>query len=299
MRRILVLLVASIAALGAFTRVRAQSDGKPLAFEVASLKPHAPGDVFQLHGFSPSVYKGGRLTATNVTVQNLIANAFRTTDRNLLPSQIVGGPNWITSSRFDIVATVGRSDMSMQEFNNQMPALMRSLLEDRFTLKTHADTRMLPVYALVKVRSDGRLGPQIRPSTIDCAALEKERANSPRPTIQELMSTARPCTTKGFRDSAGFTSDSITMWGIAGYVNGAVDRLVLDRTGLPGSFEATLQWANAMAASPGDATTGTAPLSDGPSVFTALQEQLGLKLESRQESVDVIVIDSVEHPTED
>ncbi len=275
----------------------AQTPASP-AFEVASIKPHAPGDALQLHGFSTTIYKDGRLTATNVMVQGLIALAFRTADGNLLDSQIVGGPNWISASRFDIVATVGRA-MSMEEFNTQGPALLRSLLEDRFMHKAHTETRTLAVYALTVARSDGRLGPQIRPSTVDCDAIEQARRNAPPPTLQALQDPARPCVTRS--SSTGLLSDSLTMRGVVGVLERfAVDRLVVDRTGLMGHFAITLQWTNPMSTGPqADARSGAVPSSDGPSIFTALQEQLGLKLESTTGPVDVLVIDHVEHPTED
>jgi uncharacterized protein (TIGR03435 family) len=273
--------------------LRAQSP----TFDVVSIKPHVPGrGPAVLETISTMIYRDGRMTATNATAQGLVAYAYRTGGRNLLPSQLLDGPAWMTSTRFDIVATAS-AEMNKQEFT-QLPAAVLAMLEDRFKLVTHVETRTQAVYALVKARSDGRLGPQIRPSAIDCLAIEKERANGPRPTVQELMATTRPCTTKGFRDSAGFASDSITLLGIAEYVNAAVDRPVLDRTGLAGYFEATLRWANPTPASPGDAATGTAPVpSEGPSVFTALQEQLGLKLEPRQEPIDMRVIDHIELPT--
>jgi uncharacterized protein (TIGR03435 family) len=255
--------------------------------------------VFQLHGFSATTYRGGRLTATNVTVESLIATAFRTTGGSLWPSQIVGGPNWITTSRFDIVATMGRA-LSMEEFTNQAPALMRSLLEDRFAIKTHMEIRTLPVYALVRARRDGHLRPQIHPSTVDCEAIEQASRNAPAPTLQTLQDPARPCFSRSSPN--GLSSDSITMRGVVGVLNKqkVVDRLVVDRTGLTGNFAVTLQWTNPMATGPqADAGSGTAPVSDGASIFTALQDQLGLKLEATRGPVDVLVIDHVEHPTED
>jgi uncharacterized protein (TIGR03435 family) len=290
-------LLGAVGIVAVVGGLAAQTPASP-AFEVASIKPHAPGDALQLHGFSTTIYRDGRLTATNVMVQGLIALAFRTADRNLLDSQIVGGPNWISASRFDIVATVGRA-MSMEEFNIQGPALLRSLLEDRFMLKAHTETRTLPVYALTVARSDGRLGPQMHPSTVDCEAIEQARRNAPPPTLQALQDPARPCVTRS--SSTGLSSDSLAMRGVVGVLERfAVDRLVVDRTGLTGNFAVTLQWTNPISTgSQADAGSGAVPSSDGASIFTALQEQLGLKLESTKGPVDVLVIDHVERPTAD
>jgi uncharacterized protein (TIGR03435 family) len=297
MRARLLGAVGIVAIVGSIASELAAQAPAPPTFEIVSIKPHAPGDALQLHGFSTTIYRGGRLTATNVTVQSLIQTAFRTVDRNLSSSQIAGGPNWITSSGFDIVATVG-SDMSMEAFNNQLPALLRSLLEDRFTLKAHMEARTLPVYALTVARSDGRLGPQIHLSTVDCQAIEQARRNAPPPTLLALQDPARPCVTRSSSNS--LSSDSLTMRGVVGVLERfAVDRPVVDRTGLMGHFAMTLQWTNPMSTGPqADATSGAVPSSDGPSIFTAIQEQLGLKLESTKGPVDVVVIDHVEHPNE-
>ena len=112
-----------------------------------------------------------------------------------------------------------------------------------------------------------------------------------------MASTGRPVCGMTSRANS-FSAGAITMQSVAGTVNGAVDRPVIDRTGLTGRFDVDLQWTNPMPAGSGDAASGTAPLTEvGPSIFTALQEQLGLELESRQEPIDVLVIDHIEPPT--
>jgi uncharacterized protein (TIGR03435 family) len=266
-------------------------DTKPPAFEVATIKPNKSVEVGGTAGFQP----GGRFRSINITLQGLIATAFGT-DRPLLVAQIVGGPDWIATDRFDITAKMG-SDASqdMKELYRQMPVLLRTLLEDRFTLKTHSETRQLPVYALVLDRKDGRLGPQLRRSVVDCLARsESARAGTPRPAPPR----DRPAC--GARFGTGTLSASgFTILNLVGTLSANVGRVVLDRTGLTGDFDVALQWTPDRLPLAGDSSTNPAPSPDAPSIFTALQEQLGLKLESTTGPVDVLVIDHVEHPTED
>jgi uncharacterized protein (TIGR03435 family) len=126
-------------------------------------------------GFQP----GGRFRAVNIPIQGMIAVAF-STDRPLLYAQIVGGPSWIASSKFDIDAKADSALPSdVQSLSKQTPAMLRALLEDRFKLKTHTETRQQQIYALVKARSDGRLGPGLHESTVDCLALAQRRSDDP------------------------------------------------------------------------------------------------------------------------
>jgi uncharacterized protein (TIGR03435 family) len=287
------LLAAGIVVVGAVNAPRAEgpvTGAKPPAFEVASIKPNRSLDGGGTAGFQP----GGRFRSINIPVQGLIATAFGT-DRPLLPVQIVGGPDWIATDRFDITAKMG-SDASqdMKELYRQMPVLLRTLLEDRFKLKAHSETRQLPICTLVLDRKDGRLGPQLRRSVVDCLARSKAaRAGTPVP------SPPRDRPACGMRFGAGmFSASGFTLVNLAGTLSGNVGRVVLDRTGLTGDFDVELQWTPDRVPLSGDASN-PAPSPDGPSIFTALQEQLGLKLESTKGPVDVLVIDHVEQPTPD
>ena len=165
---------------------------------------------------------------------------------------------------------------------------------DRFQLTVHNESRELPIYELVMARSDGRLGPQLSRSD-DCAAPGRGRRDAP-------PANASLC---GGRSSPG----RIVFGGIplsAAVVqplSREVRRIVVDRTGLSGAFDGTLEWtpAEMPLPPPGPAPPDAPPppRADGPSIFTAVQEQLGLKLESTKGPVNVLVIDRVEHPTED
>jgi uncharacterized protein (TIGR03435 family) len=283
-RRILALLVVGMAVLIAITRaqVRAQSASTD-AFAVASIKPNVSGKDGGSMGFQP----GGRFRALNIPAQSLIAIAFGAPGRSLLPVQIVGGPSWLATDRFDIEARVDSTLPSdVQSLSTHRSAMLRTLLEDRFKLKTHLETRQEQIYALVKARTDGRLGPGLRPSTVDCLALLQAGRDNPS-TAPSLPSACTNGVEFGFGILSG---SSVQISNLAPTLSGAVERLVVDRTDLTGNFDMDLHWTPGVLA---DAT------SDAVSIFTAVQEQLGLKLESTTGPVDVLVIDHVEHPTED
>jgi uncharacterized protein (TIGR03435 family) len=162
-----------------------------------------------------------------------------------------------------------------------MKLMTRTLLADRFKLVVHGETREMPIYALVLARRDGTLGPQFHHSTVDCTA-----------------STAR-C---GAGKTGDFTmhGEAIPMGQLLVGLLPWVDRFIVDRTGLTGIFDVDLQWTPGRLP-PGAGPPGGPPPVDPnrPSIFTAVQEQLGLKLESAKGPVDVLVIDHIERPTED
>jgi uncharacterized protein (TIGR03435 family) len=286
-RRILVLLLIGTAGLVAFTRVpvRAQSDAKPLTFEVASVKPSSSDEAGGSMGFQP----GGRFRAMNIPAQSLIAVAYGN-GKALLASQIAGAPAWLATSRFNIQAKVSGDVASPAVMGPaQMAPTLRALLEDRFKLKAHMETRDEPIYELVKARADGRLGPGLRASGVDCLALLQQRRDNPS-TARPLPS---PCTA-GLKASPGmFSAGSTTISNLVPTLSNAVERMVLDRTGLVGNFAIDLKWTPS--GLPAEPSSGDVP----PSIFTAVQEQLGLKLMSAKGPVDVLVIDHVEHPSED
>ena len=124
------------------------------AFEVASIKRNKSGDGFMGMGMQP----GGRLTMTNMPVRQLIVRAY-----GVQPYQVLGGPSWITSDRFDITAKAP-GDASPQEMN----AMLETLLADRFKLKVRKETRQSDVYRLVKARADGKLGEALKPAAVNC-----------------------------------------------------------------------------------------------------------------------------------
>jgi bla regulator protein blaR1 len=252
------------------------------AFEVASIKPNKSGDP----NGSTNFQTGGRYTARNMAVRALIREAYR-----LQGFQIVGGPDWIASDRFDILAKA-ESDLpnSPDGPPQTMFLMLRRLLAERFKLAVHNETRELPVYALVMARSDEKMGPQLRQPAIDCSTFDFR--NSPTPPPGGFCG--------GIQSGPGrFIGKGATMRQLALNLSPRVARIVIDKTGLNRAFDFDLEWTSLPVTSDAPATAGPAPADLGPSIFTALQEQLGLKLDSQKGPVEVLVIDRVEHPTED
>jgi uncharacterized protein (TIGR03435 family) len=248
----------------------------PLSFEVASVKLNRSGDFRKQLGPAP----GGRFLATNSTLRDLIPYAFGL-PQSQAGFRIIAGPKWIDEDRFDITASVTGTWTPQQ-----MSEMLRTLLSERFKLAAHHETRDLPTYALV-VASPGRT--RVRVSEIDQAACDARRAAiQRRDPVPPLAPGAKPICATGRTTPGSITAAGWTMDSLASALAPFVGRVVTDRTSLAGLYDFELGWATDPTVDP-----------DRPSIFTALQEQLGLKLESTRGAVDVVVIDRVEHPTED
>jgi len=232
---------------------------------VASIKPNTAVDALTRTDYSP----GGRFTATAVTVRDLLRLAYR-----VQPFQLTGAPGWISTRRYDIAAkSDDRPAPSQQEF-------LRVLLKDRFHLEVRNQTREMPVFALVVARPDGKLGPQLTKSRFDCAAWQASPHAPPQP------GQTPNC---GMRVGPGsLSAKAIRMAQLAATLAALVSRSTLDKTGLAGLFDAELKWAPDQVA---------ADAADGPSIFAALQQQLGLKLAAERGPVEVLVVDRVEEPS--
>jgi uncharacterized protein (TIGR03435 family) len=281
--------VGIVAVVGGIAGVlKAQTPASP-AFEVASVKPNKTVGPLGVRSLS-----GDRATITNASLRTLIQAAYAIT-----VSQIIGGPNWIDSERFDIHAKA-----LAPTFVSQLQLMLRTLLLDRFKLVVHAETRQLPIYTLVVARSDGKLGPSLRRSDIDCVPILAASAIGQSPT-PAVPGKPAPC---AIESPWPLAASAITMAQLTDYLSPRVQRDVLDGTRLTGYFDVELIWTpelpSAIVAAPrppGEPLMLNNHVVDlnGPSIFTALQEQLGLKLDSEGGPVDVLVIDHVEHPTED
>jgi uncharacterized protein (TIGR03435 family) len=262
----------------------AQTPAKPLAFEVASIKPNKSGG----RGAAGGMHPGGRFVVTNATVFRMIANAYRVRD-----SQVLAGPNWINSDHFDIVAKTNGSPTA-----DQRALMFQSLLADRFGLALHHETRELTEFTLVMARNDKKLGPRLHPaSAVDTDCTGAAAAGLIIDPVSGLP-LVRPC---GLQFTPGrFTARGMTMDELASTLagRGGLSFFVENKTGLSGKFNVDLEWAENPTPSSSSADGPSAP-ADRPSIFTAVQEQLGLKLQSTKGPVDVLVIDHVEHPTED
>jgi len=318
MRHFIFAIIAATAAPAAQTPPPAP------VFEVASIKPNKSSDGRFSIGFQP----GGRFTATGMPLRQLIAIAYGSAGQQLPTFRIIGGPGWMNSDRFDIVAKA-EGDIAPGP-NSPLPLMLRALLADRFKLVVHNESRELPMYELVKARSDGKLGPQLRPATVDCAAraAARGRGGAPPPggpagpgpgsgpdgrgAASGGPGPGGPGFDPGGRPVCGMmvgpanlAAGSQSMAQFATLLSGRVQRVVVDRTGLTGNFDIDLTWTpdqipQGAAAQPPPGAPPQPPIDpNGPSIFTAVQEQLGLKLESAKGPVDVVVIDRAEPPTED
>jgi uncharacterized protein (TIGR03435 family) len=268
------------------------------AFEVVSVRRNTNANAPVSISTPP-----GRYIATGVPLRLLINSAYR-----LAPDQYIGLPNWSESDRFDVSAKA--PDGAKPE---ELQRMLQSLLAERFKLVAHMETRDAPIYALVMARDDRRLGPQITRSTMDCgpilAARQAEaRGRGPAPVrVPVLGQNERPVCgiratrrqTPGGATLNGYIAGNTTIARLAEQFRGELRRLVVDRSGLTGEFDFDLQYAPARDLSTAPAAGATPVTDEGPSLFTALQEQLGLKLESTRGPVDYLVIDRVEKPTED
>ena len=262
----------------------AQNESPQLTFDVASIKPSSGDERRVMIQFQ----LGGGLRTQGTTLKMLIREAYDVRD-----FQVSGGPGWINTDRFDVMAKVAgeavpegnpqdvfrnMSDNQRKTFQEKLRERLRALLADRCQLTIHRETKDQAVYALVVAKS----GPKIKPS--------KEERPVPR-----LMNGRGQINAQGMEMQLLATS-----------LSNQLGRPVIDRTGLTGHFDFELKWtpdpgqsAGLFGGSPPPGVDAPPPPDpNGPSIFTAVQEQLGLRLESSKGPVEMIVIDRVEKPSE-
>ncbi|HUK35208.1 MAG TPA: TIGR03435 family protein [Vicinamibacterales bacterium] len=264
-------IVALILAIGS---LRAQT---PPAFDVTSVKPNTSGD----DGVTMIPTPNG-LSISNATLQMMMRLAYRVQD-----FQIIGAPDWLTTARFDVV---GKAEKSVPQ--QTLATMLRALLVDRFKLAVHNATRELPVYALVRTRNDGTFGPQFKTPS-ECARPPQDQPATP-PPVQPAAPTCANKVLPGTMSSRGATMVTLTV-----NLSVFVARTVIDRTGFAGRFDYDLRWTPDPTSPIRDNPDRATGDPNGPSLFTALEEQLGLSLESTKGPVDVLIIDHVEKPTPD
>jgi uncharacterized protein (TIGR03435 family) len=283
-------VLAGVAAIAVVTPIFAQSVPRPpaggaLRFEVASIKRNTGNaqQMIVLQRFLP----GGGFEGINVTLGSVIRTAY-----GLQDFQMVGGPKWVDTDRFDIQV---RGPQGATE--SEAPRRLQSLLAERFTLKAHMETRNHPIYALVLARADRSLGPRLRRSQIDPKRIQEQDAK----LLRENPATFTPLEC-GLAAGRRLGDCGTTMALLASRFPMYVGRIVVDRTGLTGQYAYDLRFGDRPIPGAGPGGGFPFPVSsqsgdpDAPSLFTALQEQLGLKLESQTGRVEVLVIDQVEEP---
>jgi bla regulator protein BlaR1 len=256
-----------------------------MRFEVVSIKPFdASGGAMPR-----SETKGNRYASSGLPLWWLVAQAFRAPlDRD----RLVGLPEWINTERYAIAGTIPDGVPV-----SALPVLMTNLLKDRFRMVAHTETREMPVYNLVLARNDRRLGPSLKETSAECRAAmvallaAPQRGASP-PTAPTASGACPPPGLNVGLLSQGGIQMAVLAQSLTQLVGG---RPVIDRTGLTDYYDYTLKWMP----EPGIGPPGPPVDPDAPSVFTAVQEQLGLKLESARGPVEVVVIDRLEKPTLD
>jgi uncharacterized protein (TIGR03435 family) len=235
------------------------------AFEAASIKANHSGAPQMMFQTPPS----GVISAVNVNVQFLIRFAF-----DLIDNRIVNVPRWAQTEHVDIIARAP-SGSSM----NDVRLMFRTLLAERFALRTHTESREMPVDVLTR-ESDGKLGPAL--------TIARERCPLPNPACGVHTTFGHVETTDG------------TMADLAAALAVLTRRVVVDRTGLTDRYALTLTYTpDDIALQPSLRTQFPTIDADGPSLATALREQLGLRMQSTREPVDVLVVDAVDHPPVD
>lgn len=250
-------------------------------FDVASIKPNNSG----ANTLSVRIAPGGRLTAMNASLRSLVTAAYQ-----IRFFQLAGGPSWMDSARYDIQAK-GPLKPGIKPAD-QISQMLQALLADRFQLKVHKETRDMPVFALTVAKN----GPKLE-SAKDTPCFDPT-AGLPPPIDDLAAGRIRPC--GGFNRAPGQMSGArVTMKDFTSTLGTVLNRTVIDKTGLNGTYDIALKWTpdEPPASLPPDAPATPQAGEPGPSIFTAISEQLGLRLESQKGPVEVIVIDSAEKPS--
>jgi uncharacterized protein (TIGR03435 family) len=268
-----------VIAIGLSTVVMTQAP----SFEVASIKVNKIGNE---QSVSQNPQPGGRVTLTNRTLRFLVQFAYSSFESPLHDFQVVGGPDWVDGDRFDIAAKMPGDPIPGVETANLARMMLRTLLSERFKLVVRTEERELPVYALVLARPDGRLGPGLRPRADSCEGVVRQRL--PEFKEPDIKRDAALCGfLRGGKGTLNYRGVSISSL-LRPSALGGVDRIVIDQTRLQGLFDVDLTWAV-------DGGTST----EAPSIFTAVQEQLGLRLQPTSARMQVVVIHDAQRPSPD
>src|SRR5688500_11949017 len=268
MRLAVSMFVAVFAPIAAGTNDHLAAQSAPLAFDAVSIRENRT--VSQdgiISGATP-----GRFTVTNSSVASMIRYAYRLRDY-----QLIDVPDWASSTPYDVIATYPENTTAPTD--EQVRRMLQTLLTDRFGLQTHRETRQLPVYELRLARGDGRMGPHLVLSTIDCDK-------------QPPQATGRG----GFPICQGFQNRSLIAGrggridGLATALEAIVRQRVLNRTDLTGAYDVNLRWEG------GRGPAEQATVEEIAAMMTALQDQLGLKLEATRAPEEVVVVDAVRRP---
>jgi uncharacterized protein (TIGR03435 family) len=309
MKNIFAFSVATLLFLGVGPALDAQTPTTTPSFEVASIKPSPPGDPSNPLSIIPmaSPQPGGRFTATNMPLWALISTAWELPD-----FRIIGGNKELMNTKYHITAKANGGATLGQK---QLLPLLKNLIIERFQLKFHFEPREMSHYDLVVARSDGKLGPELKPSKSDCSNVDELNAQRADAVAKGDLAALLPkpgeflpCTIApnlaGGPTNMSLHGDGQELKLLADLLSQFTGKYVRDKTGLTGRYDfdmrLDMQALMGLVQKLGiNVPAGAVPQSDGSSVMTVINEQLGLKLESTRGPVDVLVIDSVETPTAD
>jgi uncharacterized protein (TIGR03435 family) len=279
LRSILAVIVA-VLLIAVMSPIHAQSPASP-SFEVATVKSSNPNDP------RPASLKFSRdsFSATGMTLKELIAIAYHLTYG--ADKQVSGGPDWIDSEKFDIQAkedeavSTHLNNLSAKQRGDEYRLMIQALLAERFKLKVHHETKELPTYTLVVTKN----GPKLKLAVLD----PHLRSNIPQSRINVMG--------KGFLE--GHDSDVTLLVKTLSLQPEIGGRTIVDKTGLSGKYDFTLKWAPDFAtdAPPSEEETSSS-FESRPTFFSALQEQLGLRLIPAKSPISVIVVDYLDRPSE-
>jgi len=243
----------------------ASAEAKVPAFDVVSIKPNKSGS-----GNNSTNFSNNSFSATNISVKMLLEDAY-----GVKQDLIYGLPGWANSDRFDIQAKIVEPDLDLLKNLSlkRARAMLQALLVDRFQVKVHTETKMLPVYELVVAKD----GPKFKASAPEGSPEDKGPNGVGRGSMMV--------------QNTDLTSHAIPLASLANMLTDQLHRTVIDKTGLTGQYDLLLKWT-------ADDAPEASSDSSTPSIFTALQEQLGLKLQPSKGPVDTLVVDHVEMPSE-
>jgi len=280
----LALVVIWVLAPG-LAQVAAQAPTQP-TFDVVSIK--RVNELRQSGGMR--ILPDGTVMMMNGSIGSLVNAA---SPVPITPRDIVGGPDWLWRELYDVTVKPPEG-LTREQRAEMIPMMWRAMFADRMKLVAHIEQREKDAFALVVARSDGRLGPELKPSTLDCTPNPNATPQAPSQALPSLQDRQNRCglsMSPGLMVSGGVTLDQFAR-NISGMAGGEVD----NRTGLTGLYSVKMNFSlRRTAGAPLDPNA----VDDAPDLFTALQEQLGLKLQrGEKKSTPVFIIDSIERPSE-
>jgi uncharacterized protein (TIGR03435 family) len=249
-------------------------------FDAAVIKVNKSGENGP-SGISAS--KRGRFTATNTPLKFIILYAYR-----LMDHELAAVPDWAEDTSFDISAVYANDPPATQA---DVRLMLQHLLRDRFGFQLHREKRVIPAYDLTLLHKNGELGDNMKPSSIDCEKLMAEKRplrEAGGPSAVSPSGKRPACSI--FATRRYLTGGGVNIQQLSGTLQSMLAKPVVDRTGLQGRFDVEAKWSLLD-------DTGDSPQADAPSIFYAVREQLGLRLDLHKEPFDVMVIDRLTQPT--